>query len=73
MEYIIFIIVAGICIIVGGTCFVILTDLGIFLLRALLRLPQRKRDSGWASHEDYLFGKPLNRYERRERKGRLRH
>jgi hypothetical protein len=30
MEYIIFIIVAGICIIVGGTCFVILTDLGIF-------------------------------------------
>ncbi len=52
--------------------YVIIVNFGIRFLRALFRLPQRRRDSGWASHEDFLFGKPLDRYERRERKGRIR-
>ena len=52
--------------------YVIIVGVGVRFLRALFRLPQGRRDSGWASHQDFLFGKPLDRYERRERKGRLR-
>ena len=41
--------------------------------RSLFRLPQRGRNElRWHRAEDFIFGKPLNRYERRERKGRLK-
>ena len=68
MEFIIPIVV----LVAFFSCYMILVSVGIRFLRALFRLPQKRRDSGWTRHEDFLFGKPLNRYERRERKGRLR-
>ena len=39
--------------------------------RALLGLPLKEDARGQARAHDFIFGKPLNRYERRERKGRL--
>ena len=39
--------------------------------RALLSLPLKEDARGQARAQDFLFGKPLTRYERRERKGRL--
>lgn len=65
-----FIILIG-ALVVFFICFTFLVYAVVRLLRALFRLPQKKNDFGWASHEDFLFGKPLNRYERRERKGRI--
>ena len=65
MEFVILIIAFFIC-------YMVIVNVGIRLLRALFQLPQGRHGSGWASHHDYLFGKPLDRYERRERKGRLR-
>lgn len=38
--------------------------------RALLGLPLKEDARGQARPHDFIFGKPLNRYERRERKGR---
>ncbi|MCY3992222.1 MAG: hypothetical protein OXF50_13455 [Caldilineaceae bacterium] len=53
--------------------YVIGVNVVIRFMRALLRFPQREqRGSEWRSHEDFLFRKPLDRYERRERKGRIR-
>lgn len=44
----------------------------IRLVRHALRLPLKENARGQARAQDFLFGKPLNKYERRERKGRLR-
>lgn len=57
---------------VAFVIYAVLTTLGIRLMRALFRLPQRSQMLSWASRHDFLYGKPLDRYERRERKGRLR-
>ena len=60
-------------IVVLFTFYVMIVNVGVRLLRALFGLPQKKNVSpGWPLPEDFLFGKPLNRYERRERKGRIR-
>ena len=68
MEFIIAIIVA----IVVFTVFMVIVRAVVYFLRWVLRLPHRENARGWASHEDFIFGKPMNRYERRERKGRLK-
>ncbi len=39
--------------------------------RSLLGLSLKEDARGQARAQDFLFGKPLTRYERRERKGRL--
>ncbi len=45
----------------------------IRFIRALLGQPLEEDARGQARAQDFLFGKPLTRYERRERKGRLKH
>ena len=69
MEFFILLVV----IVLLFTSYVMIVNVGVRLLRALFGLPQKKNVSpGWPLPEDFLFGKPLDRYERRECKGRIR-
>ncbi|MDE0080600.1 MAG: hypothetical protein OXO50_23975 [Caldilineaceae bacterium] len=72
MEFFALMLAFIIAIVVGAILYALLSNAMIRLARALFRLPQGKHPLGWHIKEDFLFGKPLNRYERRERKGRIR-